>query len=277
MRKIENSSMVKYVVHPVSFIAEHKYVSTKHWQKEVEAVFVISGWLNVLVDEKKYHLNQGEMIFISSGVAHAFLEEGEGSVVEVIKFVQSNLCNQSFYKNNNEAIIQLYNQVFMVKKTAHIQGILTKIICSDYGEVEECFIAAKLLELSVYLLKHNEVIFNATNAKRIETTQYLDSIFYFIEANFHHKISLTMIAEHIGITETYCSKYIKKKTGITFIEYLTNVRVSKVEEYLIETDKCVTEIAYLTGFSSIQTFNRVFKKLIGKSPRTYRNEKYNKK
>lgn len=47
---------------------------------------------------------------------------------------------------------------------------------------------------------------------------------------------------------------------MTFNEYLNSVRVKKAEEYLLDVDMPVTEIAYMSGFNSIQTFNRVFKK-----------------
>jgi AraC-like DNA-binding protein len=86
-----------------------------------------------------------------------------------------------------------------------------------------------------------------------------------------------MMAEHIGITDTYCSRYIKKRTGLTFTDYLTGVRIGKAEELLRKTKKTVTEIVYETGFGSVQTFNRVFKKKKNLTPSEYRSDKMHKK
>ena len=57
---------------------------------------------------------------------------------------------------------------------------------------------------------------------------------------------------------------------MTLNEYLNSVRVKKAEEYLLDMDISITEAAYMSGFNSIQTFNRVFKKIKGCTPTEYR-------
>ena len=66
----------------------------------------------------------------------------------------------------------------------------------------------------------------------------------------HKKLSLADLAKHIGFSESYCSKYIKKKTNMNFLELINNERIEKAKTELRSTDKPITEIAYLTGFAS---------------------------
>ena len=81
----------------------------------------------------------------------------------------------------------------------------------------------------------------------------------------------------MGFSESYCSKYIKKKTNMNFLEYLNNERIEKAKTELRLTDESITEIAYLTGFTSIQSFNRVFKSFCEVSPTEYRKRLHDQK
>jgi AraC-like DNA-binding protein len=62
----------------------------------------------------------------------------------------------------------------------------------------------------------------------------------------------------------------KKRTGVTFTEYLTRVRIERVKELLVNPNLRISEIAFQAGFQSLTHFNRVFLKLTGQSPTEYR-------
>jgi xylan 1,4-beta-xylosidase len=59
-------------------------------------------------------------------------------------------------------------------------------------------------------------------------------------------------------------------SGLTFIEYLTNLRLDKAVFSLLTNEKAICKIAYECGFASIKSFNRAFKNAYGISPREYR-------
>ncbi|MDR1576557.1 MAG: AraC family transcriptional regulator, partial [Treponema sp.] len=99
----------------------------------------------------------------------------------------------------------------------------------------------------------------------------LDRVFAFIAGNFDNPaLSLEMTAEKACLNKSYFSRFLKEQTGQTFYEYLSRVRVRQAEQYLMESDMSVTEIAYCCGFNSIATFNRLFKTCTGLSPTAYR-------
>ena len=66
------------------------------------------------------------------------------------------------------------------------------------------------------------------------------------------------------------NRFIKKRTGKTFVEYLNAVRVGYASQMLVEKDLGISEIAYKCGFNNIAHFNRVFKKSKGVTPSLYR-------
>lgn len=258
------------------YTAEDVFVSEKHWQIEVEGAYVASGWLDIYVNGEIYHLEQGEMIFIKGGTTHYYVEKQEQSVIRILKFHKEAVIYQCFDETNKAAIKALYDQIFMVHKNENISRIIDEMLQNDFQDFNECYMTAKLLELTVYLLATPALVFNKAPSTAIDNTRYLDSILKYIDENAKNKITLPMLADHLGLTESYCSKYIKQQTGMTFIEYLNGVRISRAEGLLIHTDLNITEIGYETGFSSVQTFNRVFKNMKNMSPSEYRRLGQNK-
>ena len=92
----------------------------------------------------------------------------------------------------------------------------------------------------------------------------------FIDQHLTEHISLTKVANVVGINRTHLSEKFKQVTGVKFVDYVARNRFEKAREQLGKVDSAVSEIAFACGFQSLSQFNRVFKKLSGKSPTSYR-------
>jgi AraC-like DNA-binding protein/ligand-binding sensor protein len=84
-------------------------------------------------------------------------------------------------------------------------------------------------------------------------------------------IKLGQIARALNISTFHFCRTFKETTGLTFVEYLSRVRIEKAKVLLHKNDLRVSEIAYEIGFQSITHFNRIFRKLVGHSPTEYRS------
>jgi len=93
----------------------------------------------------------------------------------------------------------------------------------------------------------------------------------YIDANHAEDLSLTDVARAVHMSVFYFCKQFKKATGLSFTDYLGRLRVEKAKEHLLKPNARVSEVAYEVGFQSLTHFNRVFKKVNGESPTTYRN------
>lgn len=101
--------------------------------------------------------------------------------------------------------------------------------------------------------------------------QILERVFSFIHENFSDpEITLEEAADVAALSKFYFTRYFKRQTGQTFHSYLNRVRIDKAKEYLVETDKTITDISLLCGFSSFNTFNRLFKLYNDITPSGYR-------
>jgi AraC-like DNA-binding protein len=79
------------------------------------------------------------------------------------------------------------------------------------------------------------------------------------------------VARAVNMSAFYFCKMFKQATGLTFTDYLARIRVEKVKNLLLDPHKRVSEAAFAAGFQSLSQFNRVFRKVAGEAPSTYRD------
>jgi len=92
----------------------------------------------------------------------------------------------------------------------------------------------------------------------------------FIAQNQDGAICLAMVAKAVNTSTFYFCKLFKRATGLTFTDYLARIRIEKAKTLLLDRNRRVSEVAYDVGFQSLTHFNRVFKKIVGQSPTSYR-------
>ena len=93
----------------------------------------------------------------------------------------------------------------------------------------------------------------------------------YIEENISQKISLAEVAALVNMSESAFSHFFKKKTGISFITYVNNLRVAKACDLLASTSLSASEICYDCGFNNKSNFIRIFTQRKNMTPIEYRN------
>lgn len=100
----------------------------------------------------------------------------------------------------------------------------------------------------------------------------LDKALDYIENNFMNPIRIEELCGCVNLNESNTIKLFKNNLGRTPVDYINQVRINKAKELLLHTNSSIKEIASRTGFTDEFYFSRVFKKLEGKSPRTFRRQ-----
>lgn len=259
---------------PQCAIVEDRSVPDKHLHKETEIAYVLKGVLRVRVEESTYQVEEGEMLCICENVLHQYLQWDETTHIVKIKYMKEWLMPSFFDQSEKEECRQLHKQVFRTHADERIARIVQDMLSYSSGRYVEYRYLSRLIELNALLLQQRELICEMRTIHS-ENTRYMEETTRYLQENCFQEITLQMMAEHIGLTESYCSKYIKKNTGISFVQYLNAIRINNAQRLLMYTDYNITEIAERSGFSSVQTFNRVFKQQTNRTPREYRNLKRN--
>lgn len=94
----------------------------------------------------------------------------------------------------------------------------------------------------------------------------------YIELNFGKDISLTEVADEIGVSANYFSKIFKKEVGTNFVDWLNQLRIDKAKDILKKRAYKVYEVAEMVGYSEYKYFITMFKKYTGKTPKQFREK-----
>lgn len=93
-----------------------------------------------------------------------------------------------------------------------------------------------------------------------------------MQQNYHSKISLTDVADHVYYNPTYLSRLLKSQVGVSFTNYLNKIRITHAEDMLCKTNDSISAIAKAVGYESMGYFYKKFKEKNGCSPDIYRNK-----
>ena len=109
--------------------------------------------------------------------------------------------------------------------------------------------------------------YNVVQDKVIETAYTYCSQYYYKD------ISLDHIALKVHMSKNYFCTYFKKKTGLSFYSYLTQLRIDIAKEYLLHSNKKIADIATETGYMNTSHFGKLFKEITGMTPIQYREKR----
>ncbi|MCL2058225.1 MAG: helix-turn-helix transcriptional regulator [Oscillospiraceae bacterium] len=122
------------------------------------------------------------------------------------------------------------------------------------------------------LLEKLEDYYQNAPAKR--SNDIISKIIIYIEENYDNTgLGVTQIACEFNMKVSFLSKFFKKKTGTGLLDHITNYRLDKVRQLLLNTDKTLNEIASQTGFISAGALIRTFKRYEGITPGKYKEMK----
>ncbi|MGL1891811.1 MAG: helix-turn-helix domain-containing protein [Spirochaetaceae bacterium] len=99
----------------------------------------------------------------------------------------------------------------------------------------------------------------------------LEKIILFIRENYTFSISREDLAETVGVNPNYLSSLFNIYTGKRINEYINDIRLKRASELLTLQNDSVTDVAFSSGFESLTTFNRLFKKKFDCTPKDYSN------
>ncbi|GEP50923.1 AraC family transcriptional regulator [Flavobacterium noncentrifugens] len=110
------------------------------------------------------------------------------------------------------------------------------------------------------------------DADTFEEYDKMKLIYEFVQKNFSEKLTLEMVSDVASMSTISFNRFIKKRTGKTFVDYVNNIRVGYAARWLVEKDLSISEIAFKSGFNNIANFNRNFKVIKKCTPSQYRED-----
>lgn len=247
-----------------------------HWHKETELVYVLRGSARIVINDTLYELNEGDVAVVVSGDTHFYFQTHD-HVRAVVMFAPE------FFEDGEEKR-QIQNRLKGIARVStqwsaeharQAEAIFNELMrlnnSEDFGR--NLSIRARIYDLTVLLGNHvaQDTQQKNTLEKNVQASMLanLEKAFLFVEHNYHRDIDLQDAARELGFTPSYFARFFKRFTSTTFMAYLNEYRIGKVQQLLAQRNKNMTQISEATGFTSIKTFNRVFKESTGLSPSQY--------
>ncbi|WP_282939653.1 helix-turn-helix domain-containing protein [Paenibacillus sp. RC67] len=107
-----------------------------------------------------------------------------------------------------------------------------------------------------------------------QPVDWVEQVIAYIESSYMKDIGISQIAADLNVTPNYLSTLFHKKTGSTFMKYVTRLRILKAKELLADGSMQVQQVAESVGYYSTRHFTKLFTEMVGTYPSDYRRTKH---
>ena len=240
-----------------------------HWHSYGEIILVGPGKTNIyMVNQKRYDLVEGDFVLAWPMEMHGIIDaDREESLV--IQFGNS-FMNSLF---DLQRIMHFYKNLHVVCKNSHPElaaelkelTFEMKDIFFSNDNNKELKCCMLLMRFMLTLDEHRkefapELDPKAINGYTVDVMRRMMMVTDYIKNNLTaDDLSQGAMAEMAGISKDYFSRIFKNLTGMNYSKWLNTVRIEKAIELLSQKNMTLTEVAMMSGFQSIPSFNRVFR------------------
>ena len=249
-----------------------------HWHDGPELTVVIRGRMEYMVNDKSYHMEEGDCVFANSNALHSGrMVDEEGCVYLVISFLTSAIDN-----DENGTFAQKYFGGVM--DSARLPSMFFKAENGTYSPIaeqctdiygarmqEECWeleVKGQLCRLWSMLRREAMALAEVSEEASVSVDRVKEAIRY-MNNNYQSKISLEDIARACNLSKSEFCRCFKRLTRQTPFDYLLDLRIRKSIR-LLEHEGCsITEAALGSGFFGSSYYTEVFRRYMNCSPREY--------
>ncbi|WP_374166448.1 AraC family transcriptional regulator [Arcticibacter sp. MXS-1] len=250
-----------------------------HYHDEFELNLILNakGAKRVIGDHIDV-IDDVELVLVGSNLQHAWFthECTSQEITEVTIQWHKDLFDDKFLKRNQLSFIRKMFErskkgISFPRET--IQSVCDRIRTlnhmNGFHGVMELMSILYDLSISRNIRTLSDSSFNSDQQYNYNSRR-LEKAFDYMNSNYDKEINLKDIAKLVNMTEVSFSRFIKKRTGNTFIDSLNEIRLGHASRMLIDTTHSISEVSYNCGFNNISNFNRLFKKKKNCTPREFR-------
>ena len=250
-----------------------------HIHDELEIVYVLRGTLSVRFHDTIHTLKKNDIIIINRLLPHDFYEANFSKyillqfkptvVYEANKSIDIKYLTPFYHTREFDYCIAQCDTPPLSEMIQVISEIAKRI--KERGIAYDLAIESDLIRL-LYLMYQAQIfspkILDGIKTKR--NLQHLSTLLKYLDAHFDEVITLEQACTITKLDYHYFSRMFREKTGMTFVEYLSFIRILNAQKLLVETDEPIATIAKNVGIPNVSYFNRKFKAQNGMSPVQYR-------
>ncbi len=249
-----------------------------HWHDAIEIIMPLENNFEVFAGGNTYYLNERDILIIPPGELHSMNAPDTGHCLIF-------LCNNSVLSRSEalNSISEVFTRVILINQNSFesTSNATKKAMLDIY---EEYFQETELSELKVYIkliemliavyegeILSQKKLSGITDEKFGKYNERIGFIIKYIKNNYAEDLTLDKLAEISGYSKFHFSRIFKRYVGMSHTDYVSKVRVNAAQQLLLDPKLSITEVAMNAGFSSISSFNRIFKKIKHCTPSEFKS------
>lgn len=235
----------------------------KHWHEHLEIIYILRDSMRIEIGNNPEILGPGDFVIINPMEIHSTeTQKGKGFMLLQIPF---------------EFLLKYVPDIAQIRFNCDRTDPATESIRKILQELSETYEEKK----DGYLLKFHGLIFRllytllidfsarTINSEYGKSEKYmgrLTQILNYINTNYAKECTMQDAARVMNLNSSYFSRFFKKYMGMTFMEYLSEVRIEHVFQDMMKTDLNITNICTKNGFANYRIFSLKFKERFGVTP-----------
>jgi len=265
---------------PIKLFCQRIGLVNKHWHRSIEILLVLSGSMDICIEDKHYSLSENDLILINSNQVHETYSEDCVLIALQIRLslFQSNWHDpEKVYFNCNSGICKSDVPKKDFTNNPAYFDILRQLIARLIQINTSNSTNAHLLSVSYLFALMNELFLHFEAAPPIiqRSQKHMDrlkNILDYIEENYNQDLTLTGLAAREYLTPPYLSSFFEKNMNVSLNSYINRIRMDHSLEHLLYSEESIEEIASQCGFASPRSYSTLFRRQYGMRPSLYRKE-----
>ena len=253
---LENGFIIKN-----KFFAE-EYISRMHWHSFIEIECVVAGSAVYRFGSKEYVLSRGDVWLLSIYDNHQVVCNAGLKIINIA--IKPDLLNAKLLSHATAT-----HPLHCHLDEPEIADFLNK--CEDLFYEQSTDNPFSRLKASSIL---NEIVIDIARNTVTDSAPadlgIIQDVSAWIQLHIQEDISLAQVAEKFSLTPNYLGTLFKKTMGVSYNDYLNNLRINHACHLLQTTELSMKGIALESGYHSVEYFNYIFKKFCGITPSQYR-------
>lgn len=269
-----------------------RYTSRRHtrgatWHERLELFLPLDGPARLRMGDDLVQLAAGDLLVVDNLKLHHVEDfPGFDTRVIVISFLPEFVYSLGSPSHDYAFLLPFYSKLDRHPHILRAGDALASTVADILAKLLDCYFAREVRQFCeagcktfmLEILYHLALQFRASKLmkweflRQQERSLRLKGVFDHLSAHFTERITLDDAARLAKMSPPQFTRLFKSVAGMTFVAYLTHLRLSHGVRLLQETDGTIAEIAASAGFADQSYFDRRFKKSFGQSPREFREK-----
>lgn len=238
-----------------------------HWHNDAEIILPLENKYSVIIGGMEYVIPCGDVLIIPPAELHSMpaipghrlILQYDHSVLESVPAVKQIMrcltapilidkdLDKDLHSISKKIMLDIYS---LNRKNSEIADI--KIFIS---------LVTLLTAVREFQLSRSKTLLECDDLQLDEYNEKFSAVIKYIDDNYMYDITLEKLAEVAGYSKYHFSRIFKQFNSMSYLRYINARRTKAAEHLLLDPDLSVTEVAMMSGFKSLTTFNRIFKEI----------------